>query len=348
MFSEIKLKNIGVFEEFTWDKPAPINVIIGENNTGKSYLLRLLYSISKSIEEYSGRKKADNPEWRDVISNKLLWVFQPGLKGRWELGGLVRKGSKSSGEIGVKVDLSRYYLQINRQATKRISAASQQAKCNDSIRSIFIPPKEVLTFLGAIGATRETMSIPDFDDTYYDLIKFLRVNTVDNKAPAYLKDVLDSLTSLFEGEIRYEKDEYVYKIKNARYSMSQVAEGVKKISELDLLIRNRIIQDNTLLYFDEPEVNLHPAAIKKLMEVLFALSKNGVSIFMATHDYFVIKTLELLARENDTEIQICSLLREKDIITYSIYDLRGGIPDNPILDVSMELYNKDLEIGMKK
>ena len=50
--SEVQLKNFGMIENFSSSQFANINLIIGENGTGKTFLLKALYSAIRSLEEY--------------------------------------------------------------------------------------------------------------------------------------------------------------------------------------------------------------------------------------------------------------------------------------------------------
>jgi len=38
MFTRLELENFGIFDRFEWNDHADINIIIGENDTGKTYI----------------------------------------------------------------------------------------------------------------------------------------------------------------------------------------------------------------------------------------------------------------------------------------------------------------------
>lgn len=78
-------------QKLEWKEHASLNVIIGENDTGKTHLLKLLYAVSRSIEDYS--KKRAGPEPKDLselLAGKLRWTFLPQ---KMELGRLVSRGA---------------------------------------------------------------------------------------------------------------------------------------------------------------------------------------------------------------------------------------------------------------
>lgn len=67
--TQARLKNFGILGEFS-----NINLIIGENGTGKTFLLKALYSAVRSVEEY--RRGDDIKTISEVLSEKLRWTFQ--------------------------------------------------------------------------------------------------------------------------------------------------------------------------------------------------------------------------------------------------------------------------------
>jgi len=90
MFNQIALENLAVFQKLEWQPHKSLNLIIGENDTGKTHLLKTLYVIARSIEEYKKRKgQFESESWGNILVNKLLWTFQPN---NWELNTLINQG----------------------------------------------------------------------------------------------------------------------------------------------------------------------------------------------------------------------------------------------------------------
>lgn len=337
MYDEIHIENIGAFGNLSWKGLGKINVLIGENDTGKTYLLKLLYALSKAAEEFHKRRSGEPKPWKKVLANKLRWVFQPP---NFELGKLVKKGEDRL-SFDARLANKSFHFSFGRGTTKEIRSVSK-LHCDEAPNALFFPPKEVLTAIDAIAASRDQLKMAGFGDTYLDLIRALRVTGVSGRYREPLGDVKTSLEDLFSGELEFENGEFVFKRGNEKYGMAQVAEGIKKISILTHLIRNRTINRGSILFFDEPEANLHPRASVKLVEMLQLLSTAGVQIFIATHDYFILKRLQQLARRDDAQIAICSLERDEEREVDAVMaDLRDGLPDNPIIDVSLDLLEQD-------
>lgn len=343
MFQSIEFENVAAFETFEWRDFGSVNLVIGENDTGKTYLLKLLYALSRSLEEFRMSQRSERLSWDEVLARKLRWTFQPP---EFKLGKLVRKGADRL-EVRAVVDEGEYAFRFGRSTTKEIRDSSAADSPEDDLSALFFPPKEVLTAIDAIAASRDELKMPGFGDTYLDLIRALRKQVGPGRYERPLGSLKENLQEMFDGEIRYEEGEFVFKRGNERYNMSQTAEGIKKIGILTQLIMNRSIDQGSILFFDEPEANLHPQFSTELVKMIVLMASAGIQVFVATHDYFVLKQFELLARRLDRDIRICSLDRQADrSIRHSISDLGEGMPDNPIIDTSLELLEQDMNLGM--
>ena len=56
-------------------KLSGLNVIVGQNATGKTALLKLLYAVLKNIEEFSNNLLTNKPDIDEALSNKLFNTF---------------------------------------------------------------------------------------------------------------------------------------------------------------------------------------------------------------------------------------------------------------------------------
>jgi len=273
----------------------------------------------------------------------MFWVYQPT---KFKLGELVRK---SSNRLNVETILKNddYSFSFRKDTKDTITKCTAVSDKKLDLNALYLPTKEILTAFDAIAAVNEKLKIFGFDQTYQDLIQALRLPpAATKKLDKPLEDILESLDNLLQGTLILEQKRFIFKRGREKYDMSQVAEGIKKISILTTLIRNGIIDKGTILFIDEPETNLHPRAIIILCNMLFALSKIGVQIYLATHSYFVIKQLEILARKYQESIQLCCLERNEDV-SAKFSDLKAGIPDNPIIDVSIGLYEVDVRLDLE-
>ena len=114
-------------------------------------------------------------------------------------------------------------------------------------KASFLPTKEILSIFDAIVATRETMELAAFDDTYYDLVQDYRQPTTKGKLQVNIAQVFKHLEDVTGGgEIELEKDgNIVFRRGKEVFNMHQTAEGIKKITEITQ--RERVIANDWLL-----------------------------------------------------------------------------------------------------
>ncbi|MCK5056883.1 MAG: ATP-binding protein [Candidatus Aminicenantes bacterium] len=352
MISKILLKNFVLFKLFKWDKINNLNVIIGENDTGKTNLLKLLYSTSRAWSIYSSDKKNNKEKpFNETLTDKIFDTFQPRANGIGDLVS-IKSRDKLEAEIVYFADTNnRQQIQFRfSRKSKKITDTNEFIEpCKDeNFNSIFIPPKEVLTAFEAILSTRsEEKWMYGFDDTYKDLIDLLLIDTIQGKQKANLPSVVSSLEALMKGRISQSrgKEKFIFSRKgNEKYSMSMTAEGIKRLGIYITLINNRQLHPGSILFLDEPEAELHPKAIRVLADMIFNFSKAGIQVFVSTHNYFLLKQLELNARKEKTEVQCCSLKNADGLVTADFSDLQNGMPDNPIVDVALDIFDEDIAI----
>ncbi len=127
-----------------------------------------------------------------------------------------------------------------------------------------------------------------------------------------------------------------------RFTMGVTAEGIKKIAILDTLLGNRYLNPESVILIDEPESALHPAMLCDFLDIISNLANRGMQFFIASHSYFVIKKLYLLAQQKKQALPILSCQADG----WAQYDLSDGMPDNPILHESVRLYEQEIDLAL--
>ena len=89
MITKLELKNFGPLEAVSWKKLGPINLVIGGNGNGKTFLLKSLYSAMRTLEEY--KRGDDQRSAAEILAEKLYWTFQSE-----KIGDLVSKGADAN------------------------------------------------------------------------------------------------------------------------------------------------------------------------------------------------------------------------------------------------------------
>lgn len=76
---------------------------------------------------------------------------------------------------------------------------------------------------------------------------------------------------------------------NGLYPLQTTATGIANIGMIGLLIEQKLISEQTILFIDEPECNLHTAWQVVMAELLMKLSRSGVQVVVATHSTEILK-----------------------------------------------------------
>jgi hypothetical protein len=366
----LTVENFAAFHQKLEWKHASLNVIIGENDTGKTHLLKLLYSMSRSIEEYSKKKTGPEPkDLAELLAQKLRWSFLPQ---KLELGRVVSRGDGNRLNVALCWnDGGHLKFGFGKDTVSKIvELQTDGLSMLEGHKATFLPTKEILSIFDAIVATREAVEIASFDDTYYDLVQDYRQPPMKGKLRDDFKKVFKHLEDVCGGEVEMEKDgNIVFRRGREVFNMHQTAEGIKKIGILSRLMRNgrlapasescvlpaasdfeddRIVPARgSMLFVDEPEVNLHPKAIVLFAEILHEFAQSGIQVYLTTHSYILLKRLEQLAREKKTDYSLLDLRKQDGAgVTGTVTRLADGLPQNPIVEESLRLFDLDVQLDL--
>lgn len=337
--TSVCLKEYGMIPEFTCKSFSNINLVIGENGTGKTFLLKALYSATRAMEEY--RRGDDIRTINDVLAEKLRWTFQVE-----KLGDMVTRSSNESLNYEMELGGDHIGYQFSSSAASKIITATAPAG-NREANSIFIPAKEVLSLYSIILKSREVDKSFGFDDTYYDLVKALRISPKKGKNYAAFSNSRKMLNSVIDGKVEYDEMSGKWSYKNNRgqkFAIGATSEGVKKISIMDRLLSNGYVDNQSIIFIDEVESALHPTAVCDFLNMIEKIATGmNLQFFISSHSYFVIKKLALIAKKNPGLVTCISLSKDKKP---EIHDLSDGMPDNSIIDTSIALYDEEIEEGL--
>ena len=164
--TRLELHRFTAFEEAVFDFASGVNVLIGENGTGKSHVLKLVYCLNESVRRYESSEGIDaSPrELDEILAEMLVSVFQPD-----ELGRLVRRGiGRRKARIAATWSDGKktHRLGVTLSSLGKL-AIERDGKAPTLERSIFLPTREVLSiFPGFIASYQRRES--SFDRTFYD------------------------------------------------------------------------------------------------------------------------------------------------------------------------------------
>jgi predicted ATPase len=103
-----------------------------------------------------------------------------------------------------------------------------------------------------------------------------------------------------------------------------------------------LLRPGAVLFWDEPEANINPKNIPTLVDILFVLQKSGVQVFLATHNYFIAKYLNVHKGE-DCDILFHSLHKTDDSVKCESEHDFEMLHNNLIIEQSINLYQEEVD-----
>ena len=232
MIKTLSIKNLGPIPQMQSGDLGAINLIIGPNQSGKTFVLKALYSALKTVEQYKRGKEIRTD--KEILSDKLYWTFQSS-----ELGNIVRKGENSMSFTMTSEDNEEFTYSFGPSTVKQANI-DKNTFLPRSSNTVFIPAKEILSIRDIIIEAKEDNRF-GFEEPYSDLAKALSRTQKGKNFDSFVQ-ARDIVSSMVGGRLEYNEDkkEWQFQDNDRRiYEISTTSEGVKKLSILDLLLGNR-------------------------------------------------------------------------------------------------------------
>jgi len=380
MIDRLELRNFASFNKLEIDFSPKINVIIGENGTGKTHLLKAAYGLCAGAPLFRSKPDTNEGELEEALTAKFLRLFMP-LDDK--LGKLHCHGAKDRAYLSAQFAGGQKFSATFFNNSNELSIQNSTNYNQYLAEAVFIPTKEVLSLVKGMADESHDQKTVEliFDDGYVDLATALtksgdedpetRVN-VDPR----LNSVIPQLVKLIGGRYQWENGGFCFqpgkyrekpspsrtRSKSAQayqdstvtefvpesgrqYSSGMTAEGFRKIGILHRLLSNGSLNPGASgpLFWDEPESNMNPKLMKLLVQVLLELSRNGQQIILATHDYVLLEWLDLLvAPGKGDHIRFHALVNNGDEITIQSAGSYKDLDNNAIANTFSDLYDEEI------
>jgi energy-coupling factor transporter ATP-binding protein EcfA2 len=380
MIERLELRNFTAFTDLTLDLSTKINVIIGENGTGKTHLLKAAYGLCAGAPLFRNKPDTSEDELETALTAKLLRLFMP-LDDR--LGKMHRQGAADQAYLSAQFVGGQKIAATFFNNSKTLAVQDRTNYEQYQAEAVFIPTKEVLSL--ARGMTddshdQKTVELV-FDDGYVDLANALmrselaeaeaRMNS-NPRLNAIIPRLVNSIRGRYQwknGGFCFQAGKYVEKPSPQRtgakaaqmyqdstitqfaptrghlYSSSMTAEGFRKVGILHRLLNNGVISPGTSgpLFWDEPESNMNPKLMKPLVQTILELSRSGQQIILATHDYVLLKWFDLLIRPGEGDhIRFHALVNDSDQVTLQSAENYKDLENSEIANAFSDLYDEEI------
>lgn len=333
--ARMKFERFTAFEKLDFSASPGINVLVGANGTGKTHLMKVAYAA------------CDVSKTKTAIGEKLIRIFMPSGQA---VGRLVKR-HKASSRCTIEVYRAGHKLKVSfsnhGKVADSVDVTGVKAWAEAPVESVYIPVKEMLANAPGFRSLYSQREI-HFEEVYADILDRAYQPALRGPTDYDRRQLLSILQKIIEGKVARKNEEFFLRNKQGNLEFSLLAEGVRKLGLLWLLIQNGALRNGSVLFWDEPETNLNPKLFGPLIEILLNLQRNGVQIFLATHNYVILKELDLRIKEQD-EILFHSFYRAPNggsIVCHTTPSYLDIHP-NAIVEVFEDLYDREVERSLK-
>ncbi len=322
------------FDKITLNFSPGINVFVGANGTGKTHLMKIAYAA------------CDITKTKMDFAEKLSRVFLP--SGR-ALGRLVKRHKTSSrGIVEVYRADCKLRVAFSNHAEKAEAAAmnSKSEWMSRPMESVYIPVKEMLSNAPGFRSLYNQREI-HFEEIYADILDRAYRPSLRGPMDKARKDLLSKLQKAIDGKVVVKEEEFFLNNKQGNLEFTLLAEGMRKLGLLWLLIQNGTLLAGSTLFWDEPETNLNPKMFGVLMEIILELQRSGIQVFMATHDYVILKELDLRKKETDKIVYHSLYADDTGKIQCQPATRYLDIHPNAIAQTFADLYDREVKRTME-
>ena len=333
--TRIRLERFTAFRRLDLALSPGVNVFIGANGTGKTHLLKVAYAA------------CDVTRTEKNFAEKLISVFLP--SGR-AMGRLVKRQPGSvrgavevwRGDQKLRASFSNH---SSKPSSGRITGYAEWLE--KPLESVFIPVKEMLSNGPGFRSLYAQRDI-HFEEVYADILDRAYRPPLRGAMEKSRKQIMNSLQHAIAGKVVVKNEEFFLQSTRGNLEFTLLAEGMRKLGLLWLLLQNGTLLNGSVLFWDEPEANLNPEVLGVLVDILLQLQRMGVQIFIATHDYAILKELDIRMTKGD-KARFYALYRSDsdDEITCEVAEEPFNLENSAISEAFTSLYDRAIEHALR-
>ena len=345
---KIKFKNLGPIEsgEIDFNDLKGINLIIGKNNTGKTYLSNFIYTVLRNIriertlnnKIRSIGKRMENNNFSDELrETDLPFVFHTN-KNRFE-------NTKINIEFDEKdkfTENEKYFLE-NIEINNVCCFPAERSGAILFYNQLLENRNNILRQLELSQDINLLKNISRYSEPVNEyIIRLNKLEEYENKEETEIyKNLVKNINiqNIIEGEIIIKSNQIIYKSENdLELNMGLVSSTVKTLAGFFLYLKYQA-QKGDIVFIDEIELNLHPENQRKVMRLINYLSKQGLKFVISTHSPIITQEINNMIMFEKCKNKIDDEIIEEYSIDRENYGLRQE-------DVNVYfLNNKTIEIA---
>ncbi len=310
-----------------------ITVLAGKPGTGKSYVMKFMYAVDEMYYQMQKNMLVDYTRNilsvhdnlpHDILLNRINKTqVDKKNKPLFYMNNLIKSIFGHHGQIS-----SNYIVRLNeREFSYQNSTFNVQgvALINNGIikfysQSIFVETPLILELYKFMdkraGKTPYHIeSLLNILDTDYSF--------TDEEQDEFIKEFTKKSKEVINGKIESSGDSFIFNQEGGKnYDILNASSGTKSIGLLQYLVTNKALKKGSVLFWEEPEVHLHPEWQLKMVELFIELMNAGVKIVFSTHSPYMADYLNAISKKENY----------RDRISFNVLNEKDGVVTNHILD----------------
>ncbi len=186
---------------------------------------------------------------------------------------------------------------------------------NNGIKgAIFVETPLILEFQNFLPAER--FKAPYHIDSLLQELNKNDFSFTSDDTSKFINEFRISTSKIINGNIAKGAHGFSFESSSGKnYNIVNASSGIKSIGLLQYLVTNKALKKGSTLFWEEPEVHLHPTWQLKMVDLFIELMNAGVKIVFSTHSPFMADYLNAKAqREKFLDRVSFNLLCEKEEI----------------------------------
>ncbi|MGE4293007.1 MAG: AAA family ATPase [Desulfovibrio sp.] len=298
-----------------------LTVIAGDNDTGKSTVGKLVFSLIKAANR-SRKTNAAATQQRVLLRTHLNLIFgRDDRAGTISLFATTDDRTELDAEIGPNGDITRFEVSDNLFFSDAILIETPVVwQLFDTFQGI--------TAHNSDPSYTDTASRIKFPYSLFNVYQCLNGSVPGNLVDS--KSSLSRIECLAHGRLVFSEGKPNFRRNDKEFPIQSVATGIQALAILQRLLELGLAVNHRLLILDEPEVHMHPKWQLEYAKLLVSMvDELGMSVLMTTHSPVFVEAMEFVGKKK---------LGEKCHFYLSERMAEGGASDPVVLrDVTEDL-----------
>ncbi len=264
-------------------------------DTVKAILNNSISNINKS-QEFASKEKVEK-----LLNDRIKSVFI------------------NFNQISDNFEIQHNNLNINNN-NNILSIDSEEIQINNKENVVFVETPLILEFKSFMN--RAKGKIPYHIESLLSILE-ADYSSTSKEQDSLIENFNKKSNTVIDGDIKNRNGSFIFSRNNDKdYNIFNASSGTKSIGLLQYLVTNKALKKGSVLYWEEPEVHLHPEWQLRMIELFIELMNAGVKIVFSTHSPYMCDYLNAISKKQ----------KFNDRVSFNLFKESSGIVENHILE----------------